>query len=229
MRSVWPSLFFVFAVGCSKSSPAPAPSGSAAPAAVPVAASAPAPAASSGLPALEGFEGEIGWVATTKLPGKSRDPLNLTLLVKGSQLRIDAPTGVPGFEQLGKAYLLGQAKSKEFMAVLEGQKQVVKIDLQKMAAQSEALAAKQKKAGADAKKPPELKKTGKSDKVAGFNCEIWQVMHDTSSTELCVANGTTPWFGDALPMVPSEYSWASELMDGKHFPLRVIAFHGKEE
>lgn len=182
------------------------------------------------MPVLDGFEGEIGWVATTELPGRSKEPLNFTLRVKAGQLRIDAPAGVPGFEQLGKAYLLGQSKSKEFMAVLEGPKQIVKIDLEKMKAKSEALAAKQKNAlGADAKKSPELKKTGKTDKVAGFACEIWQITDGASNTELCVANQPTPWFGDVLPMVPSEYGWAAELMDGKHFPLRVVAFHGKEE
>lgn len=235
MRSAWPSLFFVLAVGCSKPSPAPAPSASAAVAAAPAAPSAadpvPAPVATSDLPALDGFEGEIGWVASTKLAGRSKEPLNFVLRVKGGNLRIDAPAGVPGFEQLGKAYLLGKSKSKEFMAVLEGQKQVVRIDLEKMKAQSEALAAKQKKAlGADAKKSPELKKTGRTDKVAGFSCEIWQIAEGgTPQSELCVANQPTPWFADVLPMVPSEYSWASELMNGKHFPLRVVAFHGKEE
>jgi hypothetical protein len=229
MRFAWPSLFFVFAVGCSKPAPAPAPSASAAAPALPVAASAAAPT-KSGLPALEGFEGEIGWSATTKLPGKSREPLNLTLLVKDGKFRLESPSGVPGFEQLGKAYLLGGAKSKEFNAVLEGQKQVVKIDLQKMSAQAEALAKKQKSAaGATAKKPPELKKTGKTDKVAGFTCELWLVTDTNSSTELCVANEPTSWFGDVLPAVQSEYGWASELMDGKHFPLRVVASHGKEE
>ena len=138
MRFVWPSLFLLLAVACKKPSPAPAASASAATPAV-AAASAPAVAATkSGLPALEAFEGEIGWTASTKLPGKNREPLHLTLLVKDGNLRIDSPAGVPGFEQLGKAYLLAQSKSKAFMAVLDGQKQVVKIDLQKMSAQAEA-------------------------------------------------------------------------------------------
>jgi hypothetical protein len=231
MRFAWPSLFFVFAVGCSKPAPAPAPSASAALPAVPVAASAAvATPTKSGLPALDGFEGEIGWSATTKLPGKSREPLNLTLLVKDGKFRLESPSGVPGFEQLGKAYLLGGGKSKEFMAVLEGQKQVVKIDLQKMTAQAEALAKKQKSAAAAAaKKPPALEKTGKTDKVAGFTCELWLVTDANSSTELCVANEPTAWFGDALPAMPSEYGWAAELMDGKHFPLRMVASQGKEE
>jgi hypothetical protein len=156
--------------------------------------------------------------------------LNLRLLVKDGNFRLESPSGVPGFEQLGTAYLLGRAKSKEFMAVLEGQKQVVKIDLQKLSAQAEALTKKQKNAaGAAAKKPPELKKTGKTDKVAGYPCELWLVTDANSSTEFCVTNEPTPWFGEALAAVPSEYGWAAELTDGKHFPLRVVASHGKQE
>ena len=194
--------------------------------AAPVATAAPA----SGLPELRDFEGEIGWLAKTELPGKSRDPLSLTLLVKSGNFRIDAPAGMPGLESMGKVYVLGKTKSKEFMAVLEGQKQVVKIDAQKMAAQADALAAKHKSApGAVDAPKPELKKTGKLDKVAGYSCEIWQVTDRTSSTELCVASEAAPWFGDAIPKLPSDYGWATELMDGKHFPLRVVSFKGKTE
>jgi hypothetical protein len=233
MRFVWPSLFLLVAVGCKKASPPPAPSASAAPVALPASAapSAPSAAAAKGQPpALDAFEGEIGWTATTQLPGKTREPLQLTLLVKDGKLRIESPAGVPGFEQLGNAYLLGNAKSKEFVAVLDGQKQVVKIDFQKMSAQAEALAKKYKAgASAAAKKPPELEKTGKTDSVAGYSCELWRVTDAGSSTELCVAKAPAPWFGDALPMVPSEYGWAAELMDGKHFPLRVVASRDKQE
>jgi hypothetical protein len=226
-------------VACKKQEPAPAAGGSAA-AASGAGAAAAAPVAPKGeaLGILKDFEGKIAWVVKGKLAGPAKDDqkaLNLALLVKEGKFRLDLPAGlagvpsVPGAPAGGNTYLLGRSEEKKLYAVVDAQKQAILIDADKLVAQAEAMG--QKAPGAGGGDTPTLKKTGKFDKVAGYSCEVWDITHKTSKMELCIAAGDTAWFGSLVSKMPGKHEWAAELTDGKHFPLRFVAFDttGAEE
>jgi hypothetical protein len=48
---------------------------------------------------------------------------------------------------------------------------------------------------------------------------------------VCVASEGASWFQLPALGLPSEHAWAAELLDGKHFPLRLVDFgaDGKEK
>ncbi|HEY3499399.1 MAG TPA: DUF4412 domain-containing protein, partial [Polyangiaceae bacterium] len=230
------SLAFAFALplallaACKKEAP-PAPASDAAAVSAAPAAATPASTGGDGLAILKDFEGKISWAAKGKIAGPSKDggALNLALLVKGKKFRLELPPGLAGAQGAG-GYLLGWPEDKKFYVVNDGQKQVLLIDSDKLGAQVEALSGKGAGpgTGADA---PELKKTGKVEKVAGYNCEVWQIAHKTSRMEACIAAEGTDWLKLPVSKLPQQYTWASELSDGKHFPLRFVMFDktGAEE
>jgi hypothetical protein len=43
----------------------------------------------------------------------------------------------------------------------------------------------------------------------------------------CVADQGASWFHLPITGIPTEHAWALELMDGKHFPLRMIGYDKK--
>jgi hypothetical protein len=75
------------------------------------------------------------------------------------------------------------------------------------------------------KPPPKVTKTGVMDQVAGFKCENWEVSEESRKVAtLCISDQGASWFHLPLTGIPTEYAWALELMDGKHFPLRMIGY-----
>jgi len=73
--------------------------------------------------------------------------------------------------------------------------------------------------------PPRITKTGKSDRVAGYACEEWDVTSDHREATVCVASQEVPWF--ALPAaapLPPDKTWMAEFVDGKHVPLRFVGY-----
>ncbi|HEY1534160.1 MAG TPA: DUF4412 domain-containing protein [Polyangiaceae bacterium] len=187
--------------------------------------SAGAASAGAGLAVLDGFEGEIGVSAKGKLAGKdsSGTPANLTLLVKDGKFRFELPEGLAGAQALGKAYVLVEPADKKLYAVMEDKKQAVLIDLDKLATQAKSFGGAAAQHRPSSGTPPQISKTGKTDTVAGYTCEIWHVVSEKSVGDLCVAEQGTSWFHIPLSGAPAEYAWASEITDGKHFPLRFVA------
>ena len=186
---------------------------------------APGAGASASLAVLDGFEGEIDLTAKGKLAGKegaANAPMNLVLLVKDGKFRFDLPEGLAGAHDLGKAYVLVMPADKKLYAVMDAKKQAVLIDMDKLAAQAKAFGAGHAPAGGSAT-PAQITKTGKTDTVAGYQCEIWHVASEKSVGDLCIAAQGTSWFHLPLSGMPAEYAWASEITDGKHFPLRFVA------
>jgi hypothetical protein len=43
-----------------------------------------------------------------------------------------------------------------------------------------------------------------------------------SAGDLCIAEQGTAWFHIPLTGLPAEFAWATEITDGKHFPLRLV-------
>jgi len=220
-------LAFTF-VACHKNS-GPSPSGSAI---APGSAGAlPPTSAASGasLAVLDNFEGEIAVAAKGKLAGKQAlaAPISFRLQVKDGKFRVDLPEGLAPSEGLGKAYALVTPADKKLYFVLDAKKQTILVDFDKFAAQAKALNRAHPPAGSAG--TPNVEKTGKTDTVAGYNCEIWRIVQTTSTGELCIAAQGTSWFNIPLSGVPAEYAWASEITDGKHFPLRFVALENGAE
>jgi Domain of unknown function (DUF4412) len=209
--------FVLFAVvGCrAKEAPIPGASASAL-------ASASAPAGAN-LSVLDNFEGQIDLSAKGKYAGKDTTaPTSLTLLVKDGKFRFDLPEGLDGTQSLGKAYVLVMPADKKLYAVMDAKKQVVLIDLDKLVAQAKTFGAQPHTGDANGN-AADVQKTGKTDTVAGYSCEIWHVTSKKSVGDLCIAEQGTSFFHIPLSGVPAEYAWASEITDGKHFPLRFVS------
>jgi hypothetical protein len=194
------------------------------------------PAAAS-LAILNGFEGEIGVMLKGK-DLKASQPINLTLDVKGDKWRADVPPGMEGTEKMGHAYGIFDGTAKKIFFVMDQSKQVIVIDLSKTGEQLKGMkpgmpgpGRPSAGAGAPSDKPsypPKVTKTGKTDKVAGYGCEIWTFEStdpaEKGKAEVCIANQGTSWFHIPMTGIPAEYSFMSEIVDGNHFPLRFIGY-----
>lgn len=215
----WLSLAFCSLLACSKDEPPPAPA--ALPGAVP-----PLPAPAAAAPASEdllGFEGEVSVLARSR--NQKRQMAPITLQIKGDKVRFAVPEGaVAGKASIDKsAHVIVQPSQKRLALVQPQRKQVVQIDLEKLGDQLKSLAPSDKTAQQAEARAPELKKTGTMSEVAGRRCEEWEVTDaDGEKARLCIARDRTSWF--ALPTIglPAEHSWARELFDGAHLPLRAI-------
>jgi hypothetical protein len=220
-RAALPLVLFAL-VACKGKEPAPAAAVSGTALGSP--SSSPA-AASSGLAVLDGFEGEISLTAKGKLANKAESaaPASFTLLVKDGKFRFDVPQGLAGAQALGKAYVLAMPADKKLYAVMDDKKQAVLVDLDQLAAQAKSFGGGAAAHAPSHGSPAKVEKTGKTDTVAGYKCEIWHIVSEKSAGDLCIAEQGTSWFHIPLSGVPAEYAWASEITDGKHFPLRFVA------
>jgi hypothetical protein len=186
------------------------------------------------LPALSGFEGEIG-VAVKQAkakPGSEIPPL--ALQIKGDKVRLDIPPGLEASQPNLKGYAVLNTPEKKLFLVMDDQKQVIVFDLNQAGEQLKNVAARRPpslgsgKPTAPEEPPPTVTKTGVTDKVAGYSCENWDVAQDKRKVAtVCVADQGASWFHLPITGMPTEYAWSLELFDGKHFPLRAIGY-GKD-
>lgn len=198
-----------------------------APAAAGSASSSPASAADSpagSLAVLDGFEGEITVNAKGKFNAKdgAAAPVSVTLAVKGGKFRVDLPDSVAAEQGVGKAYVLVSPADKRLDAVLDAKKQVIQVDFDKFANQAKMLSQAHHREEPNGGAPAQVQKTGKTDTVAGYKCEIWHIVQAKSTGDLCIAEQGTAWFHLPLAGLPAELAWAAEITDGKHFPLRLV-------
>jgi hypothetical protein len=66
--------------------------------------------------------------------------------------------------------------------------------------------------------------TGKFDVVAGTRCEEWDVTTDHRESSLCVAEQDASFLHMPSTGLPDERLWLSQVMDGRHVPLRMITY-----
>lgn len=194
-------------------------------------------AAASGGLSLSGMEGEIDIAATGKDPGKPDKTINVAMLVKGNKFRTDMPAGIEGAEKLGKIYGIFDTDAKKVFVVIDNQKEVIEIDLNTIGDQVKAMKPQAPTRPGSAgtaeppKYPPKITKTGKTDTVAGFSCEIWEIQNtepgDKSKADVCVSQQGVSFFHFPMTGAPAEYAALGELVDGSHFPLRGIGY-GKD-
>jgi hypothetical protein len=165
---------------------------------------------------------------------KANQPVSpLALMVKEGKLRMELPADVASNGMGSKGYAVVDPPEKKLYVVLDDKKQVVLFDLDKAGDQLKTFSSGFEPGARDPRErkevpsspPPKVTKTGRKDTVAGYACEIWDVApQDGEKMSVCVANEGASWFKLPLGGIPTEHFWALELLDGKHFPLRGVAY-----
>lgn len=233
MGSAIVGLACVAAVSCSKPSTEKSSQPSiAAPAAA--ASSAPdgahAPAANA-LAMLAAFDGEIDATIRDSVDGGA--PVPVTLRVSKGKVRFDLPerltraSGGP----FGKAsYVIFDSDAKKLFIISDPARQAMSLDLNeggflRDVGSGAPPAGPRPGPAVPAQVPSRITKTGKSDAVAGYACEEWDVTSDHREATVCVASQEVPWFAfPAAASLPTEKGWMAEFVDGKHVPLRFVSY-----
>jgi hypothetical protein len=192
-------------------------------------------AAASPLAFLQGFEGEIGIMGKSVSKTKP-EAVNLALSVKSDNVRLEIPQGIAGPGQPSpKGFVLLKPAEKKLIAVIDEMpptlsKSAIVVDLNTIGDQFKSMVPHTPSApsgGKDkpSKPPPKLTKTGTTDKIAGYACDNWDVSEESKKVAtMCIADQSNSWFHLPLTGIPTEYAWALELLDGKHFPMRFIGY-----
>jgi hypothetical protein len=185
--------------------------------------------AAAGLSMLSGFEGEIDIAMKTDKP-PPENAMAFSLMVKSGKLRVDIPEQLAkqNGNPFGKGYAIFDSAAKKIYVVLDARKEVVVLDLNKTGEQLKGISAPREHephgAPVPQKPPPKVTKTGKYDTVAGYKCENWDIATDHRDGTVCVAQEGVSWFSIPMTGIPTEHLWMTELLDGKHFPLRFIGY-----
>jgi hypothetical protein len=185
---------------------------------------------------LSGFEGQIDLVFKdmSKERGGAAQVVPLSLVIKNEKIRAEMPQAV-GSKPMPKGHVVLSAPEKKLSVVMDEQRQIVIVDLNQAGPQLKSfgngMAGAARDMDKDAKEkrpqkpPPTVTKTGVKDKVAGIVCENWEIADEgRKAATLCIADQGASWLHLPLTGIPTEYAWALELFDGKHFPLRMIGY-----
>jgi hypothetical protein len=136
--------------------------------------------------------------------------------VKGTKMRFESP------EERGPmagSYVIFDTTAKKMTMVDDTKKTAMVMDMGAMGGMTPGGPAM------PAGPKPNVEKTGKTDTVAGYSCDIWKMTEPSGEkTEACVAKGITfPAMGRRAA------GWMSSLEDA--FPLRAISYDpaGKEK
>lgn len=172
-----------------------------------------------------GFEGEID--AFTQKAGGAQTPVSVYL--KGDKVRFDVPEdmGKHAGQFLGdKAYGIYDSAAKKVFIVSDAKKQAIVLDMNtgKPVAFGPPSAQHAPGAANPSRPPSKVTKTGKYETVAGYKCEDWDVTSDHKEGTLCVSEQGVSWLSLPSTAIPGEHAWMTELVDGKHFPLRFVSY-----
>jgi hypothetical protein len=207
---------------CSRSQP-PAPTATAPAEAGALGAPASASAAAVPALALTTFEGEVD-VKVKEAKSKTA-PTDLALQVKNGKIRADIPESLSkqGGSPFGQGYFIFDPVAKKATVVNDARRQAFVFDFGKNADAFKNLGGRPK-ADAGPATPPTVSKTGHFDTVAGYKCEDWDLKEDKRVGTLCVADQEAPWLHLTGIEIPTEQHWVTELLDGKHLPLRFVGY-----
>jgi hypothetical protein len=172
-----------------------------------------------------GFEGEID--AFMQKAGGPQTPVSVYL--KGDKVRFDVPEemGKHGGQFFGeKAFGIYDSAAKKVFIVSDAKKQAIVIDMNTGKPMTFGQPGGQHTLGApDPSRPPsKVTKTGKYDTVAGLKCEVWELTSDHKEGTICVSEQGVSWLSLPTTAIPGEHAWMTELVDGKHFPLRFVSY-----
>ncbi len=190
-------------------------------------------ASAASLAFLSGFEGEIdGFIKDSSKPNPQ--PVPIAVFVKSGKMKAAIPEAVMkhggGASPLGdEGYVIFDSTAKKLTAVSDAKKTAILIDLNNSGKSLSGMSPPGAggHGGAPSGTPPKVTKTGKTDTVAGYPCEYWDITSDHKQGTVCMGKDGPSWFSMPTTGVPTEHAWALELMDGKHFPLRFIGY-GKD-
>ena len=152
---------------------------------------------------LVGFEGEIDFSVSIGSTPVAIPSTKMTLLVKGQRMAYDVGTMRIVVDGAGKkAYVVNDA-AKEYTV-------------------SDTSSAPK---AATPPTPAKVTKTSTHDKVAGLDCEIWNVSEGTNDIEVCAARGLSfvglgMAFGGFAGAGASD--WMSAVGNAGYFPLRAV-------
>jgi hypothetical protein len=155
------------------------------------------------------FEGEI----TMSITDPAKPPKTITYDVKGTKLRFDSPAEAG---PMSGGYAIFDTQAKKMTMVDDAKKTAMVMDVGAMGTNPAAPTGPK----------PTVEKTGKSDTVAGYSCDIIKVTEaNGDKADVCVAKGIS------FPAMGGRHSagWMSSLEDS--FPLRAITTDasGKEK
>ncbi|HEY2518011.1 MAG TPA: DUF4412 domain-containing protein [Polyangiaceae bacterium] len=196
----------VLVMACSKTQEpsSSTPASSASVAAKPVTAATPA--------APQPFEGEI--VVAVKDEAAKKLPATITYDVKGNKVRY-VPAAAP-------VRAISDLDAQRVYAIDDSQKTFDQMDVKPAPTAKPATAAA----------TPKVQKSGKTEKVAGLDCEDWTIDDGTEKVDVCASKGIA-YFDLASEPKPgnTETAWATALTTEKAFPLRVVVHDkaGKEQ
>jgi hypothetical protein len=185
----------------------------------------------SPLAMLNTFEGDIGIAIKDESKNRTApEVVPISLQIKDQKLRAEIPQ--VGTKPMPKGHIVLNTPEKKLYVVMDEQKQIIVVDLNKTGEQFKSFGEGMPKGphgkSGEAKPPPKVTKTGVTDKVIGITCENWDVTQETRKmATLCIADQGASWFHLPITGIPTEYAWAMELFDGKHFPMRMIAYDEK--
>lgn len=173
----------------------------------------------SALASLVGFEGEIDFSIT--MPGLALGSAKggagpaTTLKMKGQRMRMEFG-GITGMGAGASGATIVDGGAKKTYTLMPATKQYVETDLSALPATSVATP----KATAT--------NTGRTDRVAGYACDLWTISSPASKldSELCVAHGLTflaMGVGPFAALGAGGDAWGDAL-DGGGFPLRMRVF-----
>lgn len=241
LRVLLPLGLLALAVGCcqKKASPTPAPASSSS-AKTSTTASRDAAAKThpdAKLAALDKFEGKIDLLVKDPRQKKPMPPVSL--VIKGGVIRADVPPelalGGPTASTT-RQYAIVDTPHRKLSVVMAGRKQVVVMDFGALVRRMKSLGApgqhvaqpRHARKPARPGTPPKITKTGKSDTVAGYRCQEWQITTQKGRAAACVANVDVGWLDLPMTDLPQYKVWG-QLLDGKHLPLRIVVDeNGKE-
>jgi len=193
----------VLAIACSKSPEPSTTSPAASTSAAPV--PAPSPSAVANTP----FEGEL--LVAVKGDAAMKLPASITYDIKGNKVRY-APAAAP-------IYAVGDMDTQQAYEVDDAQKSYSAIDA-KPAPNAKVAPA------------PKVQKTGRTEKIAGLECENWTIDDGNEKVDVCASKGISYFdLASDAKAGSAETPWAVALTTEKAFPLRVIVHDkaGKEE
>lgn len=154
------------------------------------------------------FEGEI---QLQLVEPHEKAPKSIVYEVKADRVR---------YEEGGSsapAYTIANLSQKKAYAVTDPRKDYIEVDADA--------------AGAKPTDAVQVRKTGRTETVAGYECEDWKITSAKEDLDICAAK-EIPYFDlvSPTPATATEPAWAGELTKAKAFPLRVIAHDksGKE-
>jgi Domain of unknown function (DUF4412) len=138
-------------------------------------------------------------------------PTSITYDIKGNKVRY-APAA-------GPIYAVGDMDMQQAYEVDDAQKTYAALDARTVP-------------NAKVIPAPKVQKMGKTEKIAGLDCENWTIDDGNEKVDVCASKGISYFdlAGDAKAG-SAETPWAVALTTAKAFPLRVIVHDkaGKEE